>query len=125
MKESINLNTFADGALQEKFDLELVKVLANMQDPNTEWKRPRELTIKIKMVVADENRDMFNAQITTSSKLAPSKDATTKLLMGMDGSGGYVAAEFNRQIPGQQVMRNNEIVDLETGEVSNVTALYK
>lgn len=131
MSNSIDLNTFADGALQEKFNLELEKVLANLQDPNSDYKKPRELTMKIKFVT-DEARDISIVTISTSSKLVPSKDAMTKLLMGMDGRGGFLAAEYKNQVPGQQVMRVNggEVVDIETGEIkedtaSNVRALYK
>lgn len=122
MINSIDLNTFADGALQEKFNIELEKVLANLQDPNTDHKKSRELNIKIKLAT-DEARDISMVTITANSRLAPSKDATTKLLIGTDGSGGYVAAEYKNQIPGQQVMRVNEIevVDTETGEITEDT----
>lgn len=131
MINNINLNEFADGALQEKFNIELEKVLSNLQDPNTAFKSTRELTIKIKFTT-DEARDMSSVVIITTSKLASSKEAVTKLLIGTDGSGGYVASEYKHQVPGQQVMRINEteVVDTESGEVmenaiTNIRSLYR
>lgn len=46
----VNLETFAGGALQEKFDRAFKEVVENMQDPNTSFKNKRVVTIKIAMV---------------------------------------------------------------------------
>lgn len=43
----VNLEEFAGGALQEKFDSAMEQVLANMLDPNTPWKNKREINIKV------------------------------------------------------------------------------
>lgn len=40
--DRVNLETFAGGALQEKFDDAMEKVLVNMTDPNTPWKKQTE-----------------------------------------------------------------------------------
>lgn len=37
----VNLEEFAGGALQEKFDAAMESVLANMLDPNTPWKKQK------------------------------------------------------------------------------------
>lgn len=114
MKETqIALSEFADGALQEKFNIEFQKVLANIQDPNTDHKKARKLTLEITFN-ANEARDFLDAKIVAKATLAPSKESTAKVLIGMDGQGGYLASELNTQIPGQQVMR----VDKETGEIN-------
>ena len=113
MKETqIALSEFADGALQEKFNIEFQKVLANIQDPNTDLKKARKLTLEITFI-SNEARDFMDAKIVAKASLAPSKESTAKVLIGMDGQGGYLASELNTQIPGQQVMR----VDKETGEI--------
>lgn len=114
MKETqIALSEFADGALQEKFNIEFQKVLANVQDPNTDHKKARKLTLEITFS-SNETRDFLDAKIVAKATLAPSKESTAKVLIGMDGQGGYLASELNTQIPGQQVMR----VDKETGEIN-------
>ncbi|MDB2123699.1 hypothetical protein [Clostridium paraputrificum] len=45
MENMINLESFADGALAEKVNIALKEVLANITDPNTEYKTKRKLTI--------------------------------------------------------------------------------
>jgi len=112
MERQIDLSKFADGALQEKFDAEFQKVLKNIQDPNTPWKTPRKITLELKLTT-DEQRELSLVDIVAKSTLAISKTATAKILIGMDGKGGYLANELRTQIPGQERMR----VDEETGEI--------
>lgn len=45
--ELLNLNEIADGALQEKINAAMRKVLENMQDPNTPYKVKRGITVKL------------------------------------------------------------------------------
>lgn len=111
-KTLVNLNEFAEGALQEKFDREFQKVLENIQDPNTNWKSPRKLVIELKFATG-EDRELSMVDITTKSVLAISKQATARILIGMDGKGGYLANELKSQASGQLRMR----VDTETGEI--------
>jgi hypothetical protein len=121
MKETqIALSEFADGALQEKFNIEFQKVLANIHDPNTDFKKARKLTLEITFN-SNEARDFMDAKIVAKASLAPSKESTAKVLIGMDGQGGYLASELNTQIPGQQVMR----VDKQTGEIIEPEAELK
>lgn len=120
MDRQINLNEFAEGALQEKFDSEFQKVLENIQDPNTSWKAPRKLILELKFST-DEERELSLVDIIAKSTLAISKQATAKILIGMDGKGGYLANELNTQIPGQQRLR----VDMETGEILDEQTNYE
>lgn len=112
MKTQVDLSNFAEGALQEKFDKEFQKVIENIQDPNTEWKKPRKLVMELTFRT-DEDRELSIVNIVAKSTLALSKDATAKILIGMDGKGGFLANELNTQISGQQRIR----VDMETGEI--------
>jgi hypothetical protein len=112
MDRQINLSNFAEGALQEKFDAEFQKVLKNIQDPNTPWKTPRKITLELKLTT-DEQRELSMVDIVAKSTLAVSKTAKAKILIGMDGKGGYLANELRSQVPGQQRIR----VDAETGEI--------
>lgn len=112
MKTQVDLSNFAEGALQEKFDKEFQKILGNIQDPNTEWKKPRKLVMELTFKT-DEDRELSMVNILVKSTLALSKDTTSRILIGMDGKGGYLANELRTQVPGQQRIR----VDEETGEI--------
>jgi hypothetical protein len=112
MENIINLDSFADGALAEKFNTEFQKVLSNIADLNTEYKTKRKLTIDL-VFDSSEDRELALVDIRTKVKLAQPKSVGTRILIGTDGKGGIVANEFGKQIPGQSVMR----VDEETGEV--------
>lgn len=112
MSNMINLEKFADGALAEKVNIALREVLANITDPNTDYKIKRKLTLDMTFV-AGEDRELAMVDISTKTKLAPPKAIGTKIVIGTDGKGGILASEFKKQVPGQSVMR----VDEETGEV--------
>ena len=112
MENMINLEQFADGAFAEKVNMGLKEVLANITDPNTDWKKKRKLTIELTFS-AREDRELTAVDIIAKPKLEPAKPLSTTIVMGTDGKGGIMASEFKKQIPGQSVMR----VDEETGEV--------
>lgn len=89
----IDLSNLAGGAVAEKFNLELDKVLANIADPNTDAKRNRTLTVKLTFK-ADENRDIATVGIETSSSLAPTKGVMTRLMLDRDRQGNVVGSEL-------------------------------
>jgi hypothetical protein len=49
MPNMINLTEFADGAVAERVNIELQKVLENLTDPNTDPKKVRTITVEISM----------------------------------------------------------------------------
>ena len=112
MENMINLESFADGALAEKVNMALKEVLANITDPNTEYKTKRKLTIDMTFT-AGEDRELTEVDIVAKTKLAPAKPLNTRIRIGTDGKGGVLASEFKKQIPGQSAMR----VDESTGEI--------
>lgn len=112
MKNNFNLDKLAEGALTEKVNMGINEVLANIQDPNTDWKKKRKLTIELTFS-AREDRELTAVDILTKTKLEPAKPIATTFIMGTDGKGGIIASEFKNQVPGQSSMR----VDEETGEV--------
>lgn len=113
MEKMINLETLADGALAEKVNVALKEVLENIQDPNTDWKIKRGLTINIKFE-AQEDRELALLDISTTTKLAPKKSVGTKIIISTDGKGGVIASEFKKQIPGQSAMRETEDGEMTT-----------
>lgn len=112
MENMINLERFADGALAEKVNMALKEVLANITDPNTDWKVKRKLTVDMTLTTG-EDRELTEVSIVAKTKLAPSKALAAKIVIGTDGKGGVLASEYKKQIPGQSSMR----VDEETGEI--------
>lgn len=106
-QETLTLEGLANGALAEQFSEELLKVLKNIDDPNTDPKAKRSISIKVSFK-PDEKRDMANIDVTCVSTLAPYKSIGTMAAIGkIDGD--FVAQEFNRNaIRGQKTVEEYE-----------------
>lgn len=124
---NVNLETFAGGALQEKFDDAMKKVLTNLMDPNTPWKNKRKIAIEVSFE-QNEDRDDASVNVSVVTKLAPVKPIGTRMTIGRDLKTEEVfAEEYGSQCRGQMTMeeyqrqREQEIegqtVDTETGEI--------
>lgn len=118
----VNLETFAGGALQEKFDNAMKKVLANLLDPNTPWKNKRKVAIEVSFE-QNENRDDASVNVSVVTKLAPVKPIGTRMAIGKDLKTEEVfAEEYGSQCRGQITMEQyqeelEQAVDTETGEI--------
>ena len=91
-EKTISLATLAQGAAVERFDLALQEVLTNIQDPNTDYKVKRTVTLKV-TIEADERREIGKTTVACDAKLAPIKAFGVTLFMGADDSGKGVATE--------------------------------
>ncbi len=134
----VNLEEFAGGALQEKFDDAIEKVLLNLMDPNTPWKNKRKIAIEVTFE-QNEDRDDTSVNVSVVSKLAPVKPIATRMTIGKDIKSGEVfAQEYGSQCRGQMSMDDyndnvqeidGNMVDTETGEIietkNNVVDLRK
>ena len=99
--ELLDLQNIAGGALQEKADEAMRKVLENMQDPNTPWKVKRQITIKIAFT-QNEERDDTAVDLSVETKLAPVSPVRTRMAIGRDLKDGKTyAEEYGRQLKGQ------------------------
>ena len=134
MENIISLNDFCGGSLLEKANTALKVVLENMQDPNTPWKKSRELNIKLTFS-QNESRDDMAVDVSVTSKIAPVTAIQTRMAVGKDLRTGQVyAEEYGKQVKGQmsfadvlqaaetvaepeRVVVGEEVVDTETGEV--------
>ncbi|EMJ5513358.1 hypothetical protein ABWA25_17940 [Clostridioides difficile] len=100
----IALEKFAGGVLKEKFNTELQKVLDNIADPNTDFKKTRKISLEI-VFKANEDRDLAEVDIKSKATIVEAKATTTKVLIGKDLETGRVeASEFKNQVAGQLVM---------------------
>lgn len=126
--EKVNLNELTGGALQEKFDQALERVVSNMQDPNTPWKNKRAIMIRLTFE-QNEDRDDTTVNISVDTKVAPVKPINTRMAIGTDLETGEVyAQEYGSQVRGQMeftsapgnpshLLIDGIAVDRETGEI--------
>lgn len=100
--KTLELQTLAGGALQELFENDLQKVLDNIYDRNTSFKKARKLTLELKLQPTDEDREIVNVDINTKTVLAPVEGVTTKILLDIDGTTKKISAsEFGNKMKGQ------------------------
>ncbi|WDL98153.1 replication terminator protein [Alicyclobacillus sp. ALC3] len=92
----MNLAELAGGAVSERFEIELQKVLDNIMDPNTDPTKARAITLQLKFKT-DEYRDVAGVDISVKSVLAPAEIPSTKILLDRDGAGKVVGAELIQQ----------------------------
>lgn len=122
----LKLEDIAGGALQEKANAAMKRVLDNLQDPNTPWKNKRSITIKISFI-QNEDRDDTAVEVSVDTKLAPVSPVVTRMAIGKDlRTGETYAQEYGKQIKGQMclglgqqgtVQIGDDTVDKETGEI--------
>jgi uncharacterized protein YuzE len=110
MSNTIDLSSFADGAVAERFNIELSRVLQNIADPNTDPKKVRKITLEVKLK-ADEKRDITLVDITAKSKVEPARPIETKIIMDYDSKGNVIGAELKSGAKGQMY------IDQNTGEI--------
>lgn len=112
--EHFNLEEFAGGKLSAQINKALEKVTENIQDPNTEAKKVRKISVSIALHPS-ENRNYVTTIVETKTTLAPEIGAMTALSMGKDIKTGKVeAVDILNQLPGQ--MSIQDIIDEEENE---------
>ena len=120
--EHINLETFAGGAFTVQMNRAMEKVMKNIQDPNTDAKVARKITVTVAFK-PNEARDFITTGVVTKTTLAPELGAVTAMTCGTNLKTGAVeAVEIGKELPGQLSFDdvNDEevtVVDEETGEV--------
>ena len=95
------------GAIMERVDYEMAKVIENILDENTKATGVRELTVKIKLM-PDDKREVIKVDTVASSKLQPTNSIVTALYLGKDQNGNIGAVEMVPQIPGQTFANGTE-----------------
>ena len=110
-RTKLDLNKFAGGVLQEKFNGALTEVIKNMQDPNTSFKNKRGITISIGFT-QNEQRDDAKISVSVTTKTSPVLPIETALYMGKDlDTGDIEIREYGKQVAGQ--MSFNDIQEPE------------
>lgn len=89
----------ARGAIKERTEVELQKIIENITDPNTDPKKKRQMQIIIDFM-PDAERQTINLNTVVKSKLEPTHAISTGLYLTGD-TNGITAVELTPQIPGQ------------------------
>ena len=110
-----SLLQMAKGAIQERVDYEVSRVVDNILDMNTEAKVKRKVVLTIVMV-PDDDRQVVKIEASAKSTLAPVTPVGTSLVITADGNGEMILAEIVPQVPGQLNM---------TGEVQEAPKILK
>ena len=110
-----SLLQMAKGAIQERVDYEVTRVVDNLLDMNTEAKAKRKVVLTITMV-ADDDRRVVKVEASAKSTLAPVTPIGTSLVITADKNGEMMLAEIIPQVPGQISM---------TGEVQEAPKILK
>ena len=95
-----SLLEMAGGAIMERVDFELSRVVDNILDPNTEAKVKRQIQLTVTLEPSDDRR-MISVSAQAKTKLAPTTPVKTALCFASGKDGEAVLAEMTPQIPGQ------------------------
>lgn len=93
----------ARGAIQERADYEMSRLLANILDPNTSSTAKRKLTLTLELK-PDDDRQTITVSCTAKSTLAATNPVVTSLYVADKDS----VVEMVPQIPGQMGMDGND-----------------
>ena len=93
----------ARGAIQERADYEMTRLIQNVLDANTEATAKRKLTLTLTLT-PDSNRQNISVSVTAKSALAPTSPVTTLLYVSDEDK----VVEALPQIPGQMSMDGDE-----------------
>ena len=105
MKSSIL--QMAKGAIQERVDYEVAKVIDNILDANTDATKKRKIVLTIELK-PDDNRQFISLSASAKSTLAPVVPIGTTLGIAANRNGEMVIVETVPQVPGQMNMDGDE-----------------
>ena len=96
------------GAILERVDYEMGKVIDNILDLNTKPTGKRKITVSLELIPSADRRTI-TVQTTAKSALVPTDPVTTSLFItNQPGSGEMVVAEMVPQVPGQVAFDGSE-----------------
>ncbi|GLY09576.1 replication terminator protein [Pseudobacillus badius] len=114
MPQIVDLNSFADGAVAERFNQELQKVLENITDPNTDPTKIRKVTMTISLN-SNDKREVVSVSVQAKSTLTPAKNIDTQLLVDYD-NGKVTGAELKSGVKGQTYIDTEGDISSDSGE---------
>jgi len=105
--KSVSVLELARGAILERVDYEIPRILANILDPNTAPNKKRSLTITLNF-----HPDSYRENITLTCDVKPPKleqtnPVQTALYVTNDEQGNAAFVELTKQLPGQIDLLND------------------
>ncbi|WP_167578542.1 replication terminator protein [Jeotgalibacillus proteolyticus] len=116
MKNIIDLNTFAEGALAERFNREMQRAMENIADPNTKPELKRKVTMTVTLE-GDEKREVISTDIQVKTILAPARNVIGTLILDRTENGKVTGAELKSGIKGQTYINDDGDLADDRGEV--------
>ena len=98
--ESKSVLEMAQGAIAERADYEMARIIDNILDPNTAPTKKRVLTLTLE-IHPDAERRNLRMICTAKSKLEPTNPVATALYVANGEMGEMTVVELTLQIPGQ------------------------
>lgn len=96
------------GAILERVDYEMGRVLDNILDVNTKPTGKRKITVSLELIPSAD-RKTITVQTTAKSTLVPTDPVTTSLFItNQPATGEMVVAEMVPQVPGQVAFDGSE-----------------
>lgn len=96
-----------NGAIEERVDYEVKRVVDNILDVNTEPTAKRKITLTIELQPS-KDRGAVTVKTTAKSTLAPTTPIETVLAITADKQGQMAIMEITPQVPGQVDMEGHE-----------------
>lgn len=103
---TVSIIEMARGAVIERINMEMEKVMENIQDLNTEPGKARTIDVKVTLK-PDNNRENIKVSYQVKSSLAPAAPIETSLYAGIRNQQLF-AVENTPQLPGQVAMSGAE-----------------
>lgn len=97
----------AKGAMLERFDYELEKIIENIMDINTPASKPRQINLVLTMK-PDAERKTIGYEVVVKSKTQPTNPISGAVATMADHNGVLTLVEMVPQVPGQMMMDNQE-----------------
>ncbi|MDR3149964.1 MAG: hypothetical protein LBT88_08165 [Oscillospiraceae bacterium] len=97
--ETKSLLDMKSGAIKERVDYEMKKIIDNILDPNTDPTAKRKLKLTVEFIPSGDREDViFRTEVT--SNLAPTVKISSQLVFAKTGD-GVMVYEPTAQVPGQ------------------------
>jgi hypothetical protein len=105
--EAKSVLEMARGAIAERADYEMARIIDNILDVNTNPSKKRTLTIQLD-ILPDAERKNLRMMCTAKSKLEPTHPVATALYVTHDENGEFAVVELTPQVPGQMNLAGGE-----------------
>ena len=97
----------ATGAIKERVDYDVTKVINNILDLNTKAQAKRKITLTIEFM-PDEDRKKIAISVTSKATLCPTNPVSTALAFIPNRDGEAQLVERVPQVPGQMALDGTE-----------------